>query len=38
MTAAHPTSIWLPLLGLAMAVRLSQMTLDRLNGRLPDEP
>ena len=30
--------IWLPLLGLAMAVRLSQMTLDRLNGRLPDEP
>ncbi len=30
--------IWLPLLGLAMAVRLSQMALDRLNGRLPDEP
>ncbi len=30
--------IWLPLLGFAMAVRLSQMTLDRLNGRLPDEP
>lgn len=29
--------IWLPLLGLAMAVRLTQMTLDRLRGSLPDE-
>ncbi|QGZ31593.1 TRAP transporter small permease [Stutzerimonas stutzeri] len=30
--------VWLPLLALAMAVRLTQMTLDRLRGRLSDEP
>jgi TRAP-type C4-dicarboxylate transport system permease small subunit len=30
--------VWLPLLALAIAVRLSQMTLDRLHGRLSDEP
>ncbi len=30
--------VWLPLLALLMMVRLSQMTLDRLRGRLTDEP
>ena len=30
--------VWLPILGLCMAVRLSQMTLDRLRGRIGDEP
>lgn len=30
--------VWLPLLALLMLVRLSQMTLDRLRGRLTDEP
>ncbi|WP_421683486.1 TRAP transporter small permease [Stutzerimonas urumqiensis] len=30
--------VWLPLLSLAMLVRLTQMTLDRLRGRLSDEP
>ena len=30
--------VWLPLLALAMAVRMTQMTLDRLRGRLSDEP
>lgn len=30
--------IWLPLLALSMAVRLTQMTVDRLRGRLSDEP
>ena len=29
--------IWLPLLALLMLVRLSQMTLDRLRGRLSDD-
>lgn len=30
--------VWLPLLALLTIVRLSQMTLDRLRGRLADEP
>lgn len=30
--------IWLPLLALLMLVRLTQMTIDRLRGRLEDEP
>jgi TRAP-type C4-dicarboxylate transport system permease small subunit len=30
--------VWLPILALLMLVRLSQMTLDRLRGRLTDEP
>lgn len=30
--------IWLPLLALMMLVRLTQVTLDRLRGRLADEP
>ncbi|MNJ80655.1 Tripartite ATP-independent periplasmic transporter, DctQ component [compost metagenome] len=30
--------VWLPLLALAVAWRLTQMTLDRLRGRLKDEP
>lgn len=30
--------VWLPLLALMMLVRLTQMTLDRLRGRLTDEP
>lgn len=30
--------VWLPLLALLMVLRLSQMTLDRLRGRLCDEP
>ena len=30
--------VWLPLLALLMVVRLTQMTLDRLRGRLSDEP
>ncbi|WP_222911740.1 TRAP transporter small permease [Pseudomonas sp. DNDY-54] len=30
--------VWLPLLAVAMVVRLTQMTLDRLRGRLSDEP
>lgn len=30
--------VWLPLLALMMLVRLTQMTLDRLRGRLSDEP
>ena len=29
---------WLPFLALLMLVRLTQMTVDRLRGRLPDEP
>jgi hypothetical protein len=29
--------VWLPLLALAVAWRLTQMTLDRLRGRLKDE-
>ncbi|GAB6387797.1 TRAP transporter small permease [Stutzerimonas marianensis] len=30
--------VWLPLLALLMLVRLTQMTIDRLRGRLSDEP
>lgn len=30
--------VWLPLLALLMLVRLTQVTLDRLRGRLTDEP
>ena len=30
--------VWLPLLALLMVVRLTQMTIDRLRGRLTDEP
>lgn len=30
--------VWLPLLALMMLVRLTQVTLDRLRGRLTDEP
>jgi len=30
--------VWLPLLALMMLVRLTQMTIDRLRGRLTDEP
>lgn len=30
--------VWLPLLALLMLVRLTQMTIDRLRGRLTDEP
>ncbi len=30
--------LWLPLLSAAMLVRLAQQTLDRLRGRLDDEP
>ncbi|MBA1273331.1 TRAP transporter small permease [Stutzerimonas azotifigens] len=30
--------VWLPVLALLMLVRLTQMTLDRLRGRLSDEP
>lgn len=30
--------VWLPLLALLMLVRLTQMTVDRLRGRLSDEP
>lgn len=30
--------VWLPLLALLMLVRLTQMTMDRLRGRLSDEP
>lgn len=30
--------VWLPLLALLMLVRLTQMTIDRLRGRLADEP
>ncbi|MGX5217791.1 MULTISPECIES: TRAP transporter small permease [Pseudomonas] len=30
--------VWLPLLALLMLFRLTQMTLDRLRGRLSDEP
>ncbi len=30
--------VWLPFLALLMLVRLTQMTLDRLRGRLSDEP
>lgn len=30
--------VWLPLLSLFMLVRLTQMTLDRLRGRISDEP
>jgi len=30
--------VWLPLLALLMLVRLTQMTVDRLRGRLTDEP
>lgn len=30
--------VWLPLLALMMLMRLTQMTIDRLRGRLTDEP
>ncbi|ANF27050.1 TRAP transporter small permease [Stutzerimonas stutzeri] len=30
--------VWLPLLALMMLIRLTQMTIDRLRGRLTDEP
>ncbi|WP_417787831.1 TRAP transporter small permease [Stutzerimonas xanthomarina] len=30
--------VWLPLLALLMGIRLTQMTIDRLRGRLTDEP
>lgn len=30
--------IWLPLLGLLMLLRVTQMSLDRLRGRISDEP
>ncbi|MGE6661413.1 TRAP transporter small permease [Pseudomonas sp. NPDC077408] len=30
--------VWLPLLALMMLLRLTQMTIDRLRGRLTDEP
>ncbi len=30
--------VWLPLLALMMLIRLTQMTIDRLCGRLTDEP
>ncbi|MFI8740443.1 TRAP transporter small permease [Stutzerimonas zhaodongensis] len=30
--------VWLPLLALMMLIRLTQMTIDRLRGRLADEP
>ena len=30
--------VWLPLLALLMVVRLTEMTIDRLRGRLTDEP
>lgn len=30
--------IWLPILALLLFVRLTQMTVDRLRGRISDEP